>query len=571
MNINKLQSQLQRVPDQALIGYVQNPDGQVPSFLALAELTRRKDIRNAGQAQQAPTQTVAQQAVAEAAPGIAQLPLPETMFNEESYANGGIVSFNEGGDVKRFAAGGPPFVELTDAQILKLTPAQLTEYNNARYAANQQGLIRGAKSFGAAGLDIISMPSRAIYNVGSDLNSLAGEGVNSLVGRQVIDTAPGKYYTTLTPFYDKYIGSNPATAPLYNPEDVRQAAAARITAAEMANRPVPVEQANVAPAEVVGTQQPPAATRAMNPSAPGAAPIRQPQGIEQLTFDPIKDRSGEFEYTPDVNARTAMDEYRGLVGANPFQAKAAEKLASMEAANAKYGEQMPWMALAEAGLGMAAGKSPFALSNIAEGGMKGVAAYKAGQDKLRETEDKIFDAQAKVAEAQRAEDIAAAKYGVDSSQAAKASKQREKAQVFEYKTNLEANNAAGKLKAKEFNLTQKFDYDKLAQQERAANNRLDIQLKAAEKRAVTEDQKLEIASIRSAISSAQANLISARKSYSDLVKSGMAAGPDIEDAKTDLQSAQQSLEYYQSLANQNIGNDGAALPKLSEKAMKYLK
>jgi len=334
---------------------------------------------------------------------------------------------------------------------------------------------------------------------------------------------------------------------------------------------LPSAMPQVMPTQDTGTQQPPAATRAMNPSAPGAAPIRQPQGIEQLTFDPIKDRSGEFEYTPDVNARTAMDEYRGLVGANPFQAKAAEKLASMEAANAKYGEQMPWMALAEAGLGMAAGKSPFALSNIAEGGMKGVAAYKAGQDKLRETEDKIFDAQAKVAEAQRAEDIAAAKYGVDSSQAAKASKQREKAQVFEYKTNLEANNAAGKLKAKEFNLTQKFDYDKLAQQERAANNRLAIQLKAAEKRAVTEDQKLEIASIRSAISSAQANLISARKSYSDLVKSGMAAGPDIEDAKTDLQSAQQSLEYYQSLANQNIGNDGAALPKLSEKAMKYLK
>ena len=45
MNIVKLQNELKNVPDQALIGYVQNPTGQVPSYLALSELQRRKEMR----------------------------------------------------------------------------------------------------------------------------------------------------------------------------------------------------------------------------------------------------------------------------------------------------------------------------------------------------------------------------------------------------------------------------------------------------------------------------------------------------------------------------------------------
>lgn len=99
-NIAKLQAQLQHVPDQALIGYVQNPDGQVPSYLALAELSRRKEIRaNAAPQQQAPTQTVAEQEISQVEPGVAGLPIPDDMYQEKSMAAGGIVAFEGGGDV----------------------------------------------------------------------------------------------------------------------------------------------------------------------------------------------------------------------------------------------------------------------------------------------------------------------------------------------------------------------------------------------------------------------------------------------------------------------------------------
>ena len=88
MNIVKLQSQLQGVPDEALIGYVQNPNGQVPSYLALAELSRRKEIRNsAAPKEAAPTQTVADQMVSEGQ-GVAGLSVPDDMYSEESYEIG---------------------------------------------------------------------------------------------------------------------------------------------------------------------------------------------------------------------------------------------------------------------------------------------------------------------------------------------------------------------------------------------------------------------------------------------------------------------------------------------------
>jgi hypothetical protein len=50
MNIIKIQDQLKNVPDDALVGYVQTPTGQVPTYLALSELQRRKEMRSKYQA-----------------------------------------------------------------------------------------------------------------------------------------------------------------------------------------------------------------------------------------------------------------------------------------------------------------------------------------------------------------------------------------------------------------------------------------------------------------------------------------------------------------------------------------
>jgi len=117
MNIIKIQDMLRSVDDNALIGYVQNPQGQVPSYLALSELQRRKDTRAKYQQEQAPESSVAEDLGQEATQnqgglamlagqppqdmaeqGIAGLDTGD-MYDEENFAGGGIVAFAPGGPV----------------------------------------------------------------------------------------------------------------------------------------------------------------------------------------------------------------------------------------------------------------------------------------------------------------------------------------------------------------------------------------------------------------------------------------------------------------------------------------
>ena len=51
-NIVKMQEDLKSIPLKNLIFYVQNPSGQVPSYLALAEIKRRKNMEQRAIAEQ---------------------------------------------------------------------------------------------------------------------------------------------------------------------------------------------------------------------------------------------------------------------------------------------------------------------------------------------------------------------------------------------------------------------------------------------------------------------------------------------------------------------------------------
>ena len=116
MNIIQLQDRLKGTPDQTLVGYIQNPTGEIPTYLALGELERRKTMREKYQAQVSPEQSVAEQVVKEAQPqmpqGLAMLATPPSMTPDQAiqgvaslpaenigknYAGGGIVAFAEGG------------------------------------------------------------------------------------------------------------------------------------------------------------------------------------------------------------------------------------------------------------------------------------------------------------------------------------------------------------------------------------------------------------------------------------------------------------------------------------------
>jgi hypothetical protein len=127
MNLLKIQDMLKGAPDQTLVGYVQNPSGQVPTYLALSELQRRKEMRASYQANKPEDKSVAEDLVEESQPGVmglpagqpmqqAMAPQPEmpmeqmaqgglaeldtgNMYDENNYANGGIVAFADRGYV----------------------------------------------------------------------------------------------------------------------------------------------------------------------------------------------------------------------------------------------------------------------------------------------------------------------------------------------------------------------------------------------------------------------------------------------------------------------------------------
>jgi len=75
MNIIQIQDRLKGLPDTDLVNYVEQPMGEVPIYLALGELQRRKEMRERYQADQTPPPSVAEQLVAEAKPQPMQMGL----------------------------------------------------------------------------------------------------------------------------------------------------------------------------------------------------------------------------------------------------------------------------------------------------------------------------------------------------------------------------------------------------------------------------------------------------------------------------------------------------------------
>ena len=126
-------------------------------------------------------------------------------------------------------------------------------------------------------------------------------------------------------------------------------------------------------------------------------------------FDNLKAPQIPVEKVGDL--KSYADEFKKYIGTDPNRAALEERLTKMDTKAAEEERIAPWMALAQAGFGMAAGKSPYALSNIGEGALAGVKSYGEAKDKLNQLEEKRFGLANDLAKAKRAETIAEAEYG----------------------------------------------------------------------------------------------------------------------------------------------------------------
>ena len=375
MNINKLQAQLQRVPDQALIGYVQNPDGQVPSFLALAELTRRKEMRKQAAPQQAaPTQTVAQQAVAQAEPGIAQLPVREDMFNEAAYASGGIVAFADGGEVPGFSDGSyAKYMEAWNRRQKQLSDP------NVQTSWLERNVL---EPLSYTALQAEAAKDIRNYDYGTPFTPRSANELKAIAEREKIADAiaAGKYDPTGKPLVPTVGGvanlpvKDTPTAPVVEVPNVK---------ADLNT----IKRTNIDPNQFTNKDATTVNAAGYEVPTVTAAKLEEPAGLS--TLDALNQR------------RKAMTE--AGVDTDFFQ-KQQEKLAAQQAALGGEKEKAGWMALARAGLGMAGGKSQFAVQNIAEGAMGGLDQYGRDAKEIKQDEKLLRQADQKLAEAKYMQD-----------------------------------------------------------------------------------------------------------------------------------------------------------------------
>jgi hypothetical protein len=470
MNIIKLQNELKSVPDDALIGYVQNPTGNVPSYLALSELQRRKDMRAKYQAQQAPQSSVAEDLGQQAQPqpqgiaampqqapvaeqGVAGLPIPDQMFSGQSMAAGGIVAFEDGGDVsnyrqdqaslnldrlpslnvnapRQFSAAdfkpnsNPPIMNDMLALMMNkaITSGQFNSASPKLKSALNISMAEGGDVKGFAGPD-----GSAVYAPDFNVGAMPEESTFGQMFRRLTNVPTAKEsldidaeLNRLSQERAKY-GVNPFSS--ISKEDRAFKKQKQQEYTDKMNQLFEQKRNLGKPGGYVPTE----------------SPMKSPEQVQadqEKVLAKEKENAIKNVYAPKGGAASAREgvkslsdyakEFRDVVGEDPMQAKLAARMEKMDAASAKQAEQAPWMALAQAGFGIAAGKSPYALQNIATGAMEGVKSYGDAQDKMAALEDKRFALINDMAKAQRAEQLAIASKGADSRDAQLARDQAEK-------------------------------------------------------------------------------------------------------------------------------------------------
>jgi hypothetical protein len=381
MNIIKIQDMLKGAPDQALVGYVQNPSGQVPTYLALSELQRRKEMRNTYQANKPEEKSVAEDLVQESQPqpqpgvmglpagqpmqqamqpppempvaqmaqgGLAELDVGD-MYNENNYANGGIVAFagKDGSEVKAD------------------TPASRVDTMYKLLSGAPYKLLRSLTEASA------NVPYEAAQSQFSGLPE-------DIFHKNVFGGEPG---------------GTASTAQQYPSGDK-------------------IPGATVVP-----------------PVDPNAKPAADAKPAPVAEVDPFASIKKQLAAPSAEKARSLQDyaaDYKAALGEDPTLQSAKNRIAKMEAKADEDEKSAGWMALAKAGLTMAAGKSPHALQNIAEGATAGVNDYSSAKERMQKLREKHFELQSQLDRQARAEHISAVTFGANSKEHSEDRAAREK-------------------------------------------------------------------------------------------------------------------------------------------------
>lgn len=394
-NFNQLLYQLEGLTPQQLqqVGMMHHDDLAVMSAISHINSQRQKAAQ-AMMAQRAmsqpPMPTVAEQVVQKAATtplpeevGLGALPAP----NMEGMAGGGIT-----GEPERYADTGLVGADRMIENLLALDP-EFDEEGNPRskqeaafirkrqadaQQAKQRREIYGAQLAATPSTELVERMEK-FYKPRRTPEAKGGETPEYAQFRAQLDDAVAKGYISKaaadTVFADAKAKGIKAPTGVFGP-----------TAG-----PVSPERGMAAPPPVAAPEA---------PTAPVAAPT-------PVAAQPVPAAPAAPAFTPS-SAEEIGAQARALAGAEnaesekayaPFRALLERQAADLES----RGERNKAEAILQAGLAMMAGRSPYALANIGEGGMKGLAAYQEAQKQDEASRRSLMQSQVALMQAQRAE------------------------------------------------------------------------------------------------------------------------------------------------------------------------
>jgi hypothetical protein len=204
-------------------------------------------------------------------------------------------------------------------------------------------------------------------------------------------------------------------------------------------------------------------------AADAAAPVNKSQSFSSklgdLDWTNISDNSSAYEKLKQTvrTPQAIMEERAGLIGIDPSRAANDAKLKAMEEKTSKAEEAAPWMALAQFGLGIAGARKGQEGEAISKSGISALQGLTTAKEKVEAAREKQFDLSTRQAQADRAEKVAAADYGLRSKEHTEAQNRAAELAKIGYKTDLEVKNATGAYDAKKAKVAAQLDLKKLDQ------------------------------------------------------------------------------------------------------------
>lgn len=373
INVNQITAQLARMPDQALQRYAQmhKADPYILS-LALAESNRRKQMRAGAQMSVPEQPKVADQAVAAMGSGVAALPAQNMQGMEQAMAAGGIVAFDEGGEVERYQSGGMMDGFFTTPEQMALDELRRqAELRRRAEEARYNAIVEGREPPAAAGAaSSNARPSTAAPGTAAPAAGAGGPRRNAGAGAG-------------------------AGGPRVAPPAAAAAAPARDPLISQLLQPVTAAPINFEPSQ------------ATFPTLEGIQNLFAANRVKpENVVDPQAEQQQELTNLAVMQNAQERDELerqireRGLLGE-----KQEARLKAREEKLGKQEKDLGPLALLQTGLAIMSGSSPYALQNIGTGAQLGLKGYKEGLEKLDAARERIEDGLERIETARRSEGI----------------------------------------------------------------------------------------------------------------------------------------------------------------------